>query len=183
MKTSRQSRWRPFSGLGLVAALGALFSGGLLATQGCGFGLYDDSSAPQVVSANDGVWDAGQWWPWACALPDGTLTNPAPQSAPLNYTATGTCGSGGAFALSVDGCEMFGNWDALGFSAVSTNIPSSIPKAGGWEVEADAGFDEDAGLSVWTCDATATDSSGDLTFTCTDGDAGCESTLKIASGS
>jgi hypothetical protein len=169
--------------LGVVATQGALGWSGLLTAPGCGFGQYDDSSAPQVVSSSTGIWDAGQWWPWACKLPNGTLTNPSPPSTPVNYTATGSCGGGGAFALSVDGCELFGNWDALGFSAVSTNIPSSIPQAGGWEIEADAGFDEDAGLSVWTCDATATDSSGDLTFTCTDGDAGCASTLTVASGS
>ena len=147
----------------------------------CGFGLYNDSNAPQAVDSNDGVWDAGQWWPWACQLPDGTLTNPSPQSTPINYTATGTCGAG-AFALSVDGCEMFGNWDALGLSDVSTTIPSSIPGAGGWEVVADAGYDPDAGTSLVTCDAVATDSSEDLTFTCTEGDGGCESTLKMVTG-
>ena len=125
-----------------------------------------------------GVADAGQWWPWVC--PDGA--NPIPQSTPLNYTATGSCGAGGPFQLSVDGCEMLGNFDALGFPDFSTNIPSSIPQAGGWEIEADAGGVGDAGF-VWICDATATDAAGDLTFTCTDGDAGCESTLKIVSGS
>jgi len=184
MNNGRQSRWRLFGGLRLVAAQGALLWGGLLTAQGCGFGQYDDSAAPQVVSSSTGVWDAGQWWPWACQLPDGTLTNPSPQSTPINYTATGSCGTGGAFALSVNGCEMFGNWDALGLSddSVSTTIPSSIPQAGGWEIEADAGVIGDAGF-VWTCDATATDSSGDLTFTCTDGDAGCQSTLTMVSGS
>jgi hypothetical protein len=169
----------------MVAAQGALFGGGLLTIQGCGFGVYDDSSAPQVVDSNDGVWDAGQWWPWACALDGGNgatiLTNPSLQSTPINYTASGSCGAGGAFALSVNGCEMFGNWDALGLSDVSTTIPSSIPQAGGWEIEADAGVIGDAGI-VWTCDATATDSSGDLTLTCREGDAGCESTLKMVSG-
>jgi len=150
---------------------------GLIAQGACGFGQYDDSAAPQVVASSTGVWDAGQWWPWACALPNGTLSNPSPPSTPINYTAAGSCGAGGAFALSVDGCEMFGNWDALGLADVSTTIPSSIPQAGGWEIEADAG-------AVWTCDATATDSSGDLTLTCTaDAGAGCESTLKIMGGS
>jgi len=162
--------------------MGALFWGGLLAAQGCGFGNYDDSAAPQATSANDGVWDAGQWWPWACQLPDGTLTNPAPQSTPIDYTATGTCGAGGDFSVSVNGCEMFGNFDALGLSNVSTNIPSSIPQAGGWEV---AGTGGDAGAD-WICDTTATDSAGDLTFTCTvDADGGgtaCTSTLKAVSG-
>ncbi len=76
---------------------------------------------------------------------------------------------------------MFGNFDALGLANVTTNTPSSIPQAGGWEVVGDVG---DAGVT-WTCDATATDSAGDLTFTCTEGDAGteCDSTLKIVSGS
>jgi hypothetical protein len=172
----RSSRTRARSlGLTVVAAAG------LIAQGACGFGLYDDSAAPQVVNSNDGIWDAGQWWPWACALDGGALTNPSPQSTPINYTAAGSCGGGGAFALSVDGCEMFGNWDALGLSDVTTNIPSSIPQAGGWEVAGDVG---DAGMT-WTCDAAATDSTGDLTFTCTKGDAGalCESALKIVSGS
>jgi hypothetical protein len=186
MKRSGQSLWRLFSGLGMVAAQGTLLWGGLLTTEGCGFGQYDDSSAPQVVDSSTGVWDAGQWWPWACALPDGTLTNPAPQSTPINYTAAGTCGDGGAFALSVDGCEMFGNWDALGLSDVSTTIPTSIPQAGGWEVVGTGGFDVGDGGTGWTCDATATDSSGDLTLTCTAGTpsaTACESTLTLVSGS
>jgi hypothetical protein len=182
MKTNRQSLWRLFVALGM----GALLWGGLLATGACGFGFYNDSSDPQAVSANDGVWDSGQWWPWACQLPDHTLTNPSPQSTPINYSATGSCGAGGAVAVSVDGCVMFGNWDALGLSDVSTTIPSSIPQAGGWELESDAGIIGDAGV-LWICDATATDSSGDLTFTCTansaDPDVGtttaCTSTLSV----
>ena len=168
---------------GRPAAFVALVLASLLGS-GCGFGLYDGSGAPQVVDSNDGVWDAGQWWPWACALPDGTFTNPSPASTPIDYTATGTCGDGGAFALSVDGCEMFGNWDALGLADVSTNIPSSIPQAGGWEIAATGGFEVGDGGTAWTCDATATDSAGDLTLTCTGGNAtACESTLTVVSGS
>jgi len=150
---------------------------------GCGFGLYDGSAAPQVTGANDGVADAGQWWPWACALPDGTFSNPSPPSTPLNYDVTGTCGDGGAFALSVNGCEMFGNWGALGLSDVSTNIPSSIPQAGGWEIAATGGTDVGDGGTSWVCDAVATDSSGDLILTCTAGDpavTACQSTFSAA---
>lgn len=181
MTKNRQSLWRPWGALGI----GALLWSGLLATGACGFGNYNDSNAPQAVAANDGVWDAGQWWPWACTLPDGTLTNPSPPSTPINYTATGTCGAGGAFALSVNGCEMFGNFDALGLSDVATTIPSSIPQAGGWEVTGTG-----TGSADWTCDATATDSSGNLTFACAvvsdDPDAGptpaCSSTLTVVTG-
>ena len=173
----QRSTKKPLRALGAVAC-------GLLFVWGCGFGLYDGSDAPQVVDSNDGIWDAGQWWPWACALPDGAFSNPSPASTPIDYTATGTCGDGGAFTLSVDGCEMFGNWDALGLSDVSTNIPSSIPQAGGWEIAATGGLDVGDGGTNWTCDAAASDANGDLTLTCTAGDAtACESTLTVVTGS
>ncbi len=171
-------------GPGLLAARGLLLWGALLAAGGCGFGLYDDSAAPQAVAANDGVWDAGQWWPWACALPDGTFSNPAPPSTPVDYSASGSCGDGGAFALSVDGCEMFGDWTVLGLSDVSTIVPSSIPQAGGWEIAGTGGFDVGDGGTSWTCASTATDSSGNLTLTCTAGvppATACQSALTVVS--
>ena len=157
-----------------------LIFGALALLAGCGFGLYNGSADPQVTSANDGVWDAGQWWPWAC--PNGA--NPAPASPTLNYTATGTCGGGGPFGLSVDGCELFGDWGILGLADVSTTLPSSIPQAGGWEVVGTGDFAVSDGGMSWSCAATAIDASGDLALTCTAGVppvTACESSLTVAS--
>ncbi len=153
----------------------------LLAIAGCGFGTYDDSAAPQVTSATDGIADAGQWWPWVC--PDGD--NPSPASAPLDYTASGSCGNGGAFSLGVNGCEIFGTWSVLGLSDVQTLQPTSTPNLGGWIVSgtpssADGGVSfGDGGAEPWTCGATPTADAG-LTFTCADAISSaptCESTL------
>jgi hypothetical protein len=167
------SRW------GWVAAgLGAV----VLAAAGCGFGLYDDSSAPQVTSANDGVADAGQWWPFVC--PDGD--HPSPASAAFDYTASGTCGPGGPFTLSVDGCEMFGDWPALGLSDVQTTQSTSTPNLGGWILTAaappDGGVD---GGDSWNCAANLA-ADGGLAFSCSDAVTSattCQSTLTPAGGS
>ncbi len=152
-----------------------------VAGSGCGFGTYNDSAAPQVTSATSGVADAGQWWPWAC--PDGD--NPSPASAPLDYTASGSCGDGGAFTLSVNGCEIFGTWSVLGLSDVQTLQPTSTPSLGGWIVSAtpsaaDAGVTVgDGGTEPWSCEATPS-ADGGLTFTCSDAISSatiCQSTL------
>ena len=150
----------------------------------CGFGSYNDGASPDVTSATSGVPGSGMWWPWTCA----NGSNPSPASIPRSYTVVGSCGLGGAFALSVDGCEMRGDWTVLGLSEVITNIPSSIPAAGGWEVAGTGGGGRDAGTAgterdgggpQWTCDTTALPSGG-LNFTCTAGTPAtptCESTL------
>ncbi len=152
--------------------MGSLLLGALVAASGCGFGTYDGTATPQVTGATDGVPDAGQWWTWTC--PNGS--NPAPASDPVNYAAAGNCSDGGTLALSVNGCEMEGNWDVLGLSNVSTNVSTSIPGAGGWEVAGIGGGD---GGVARTCDATAA-VSGVLTVTCTEADGGvaaCTTTL------
>ena len=151
------------------------------AAAGCGFGRYDDSAAPPVTSATNGIADAGQWWPWVC--PDGAY--PIATSTPLDYTASGSCGDGGAFMLSVSGCEMLGTWSALGLSEVQTLQPTSTPNLGGWIVSAspsaaDGGVSVgDGGPETWNCEATpGTD--GVLTFTCSDAVSlatTCQSTL------
>jgi len=116
----------------------------------------------------------------------------------MDYVATGTCGAGGPFSLSVDGCEMFGTWSALGLSNVQTVQYTSSPGLGGWSVNAtgsvgDAGIPEggvadasvvDGGTS-WTCTAKAA-KVGDLTLTCsgaTSSATTCQSTLKPVTGS
>jgi hypothetical protein len=148
---------------------------------GCGFGTYNDTSDPRITSSNSGVPDAGQWWPFACV----TGSPPTvPASVPIGYSTSGTCGDGGTFALSVDGCLMVGDWTVLGLTDVTTNVPSSIPAAGGWEVAGTGGFDVGDGGTQWTCDSSA-DSSGALTFTCSAGVPpvqACESTLTPVSG-
>lgn len=127
----------------------------LTAAAGCGFGRYDDSAAPQVTSATNGIADAGQWWPWVCT--DGTYPITAP--TPLDYTAAGSCGDGGAFTLSVNGCEMVGTWSVLGLSGVLTLQPTSTPSLGGWVVSgtssaADGGTSVgDGGTETWNCNA------------------------------
>jgi hypothetical protein len=141
------------------------------AVAGCGIGRYDDSAAPQVTSATNGVADAGQWWPWVCA--DGAY--PIAASTPLDYTASGSCGDGGAFTLSVNGCEMVGPWSVLGLSDVQTLQPTSTPSLGGWIISAtplapDGGVSVgDGGTETWNCVATpALAPDGGLTFTCSD---------------
>jgi hypothetical protein len=160
----RSCRRSPGRGLLSLVALSTL-----VAHAACGFGRYDDSAAPQVTSATDGVADAGQWWPWVC--PDGD--NPSPPSTPLDYTASGLCGEGGAFTLSVNGCVIIGTWAVLGLSDVQTLQPTSTPNLGGWVVSgtpstADGGvFVGDGGAVTWNCEATPA-SDGGLTFTCSD---------------
>jgi hypothetical protein len=165
----------------------AILSAELIANGGCGFGTYDDSAAPQITSANDGVADAGMWWPWVC--PDGA--EPSPASTPVNYTATGTCGSGGAFSVSVDGCILSGTWTTLGLSDVETTQPTSTPNFGGWIItangtEPDGGMDIGDGGGAWTCQTSVPNSTGVLTFTCTDNTSNattCESALIPVGGS
>jgi hypothetical protein len=156
----------------------------LVSVVGCGFGAYDDSAAPQVTSATNGIADAGQWWPWVC--PDGD--NPSQASTPFDYTAAGSCGDGGAFTLSVNGCEIFGTWSILGLSEVQTLQPTSTPNLGGWIVSAtpsaaDGGASVgDGGAEPWNCAATPT-ADGGLTFTCSDAISSattCQSTLTPA---
>ena len=157
------------------SALLLVCSSAVLLTAGCGFGRYDDTANPQAVAANDGVPGDGPWWPWMCA----SGSNPSPVSTPIGYTVTGTCGVGGAFAINIDGCSLEGNWDALGLTDITTNIPSSIPEAGGWEV---AGTGADG--TMWTCDAS-TPVAGVLTLTCSRGNpaaTACVSTLTPVSG-
>ncbi len=163
------------------ALLSLVVLANLVTGTGCGFGSYDDSAAPQITTATNGVADAGPWWPWAC--PDGD--NPSPASTPLDYTASGSCGEGGAFTLSVNGCEMFGTWSVLGLSGVQTLQPTETPSLGGWIVSAtpsaaDGGVSVgDGGAETWNCEATPTADSG-LTFTCSDvvsSATTCQSTL------
>ncbi len=164
-------------------AWGAVIAAAFIAGAGCGFGMYDDTASPEVTSASDGVADAGQWWPFVC--PDGLY--PIPASTPRSYLAAGSCGAGGPFALSVDGCEMFGNWSVLGLSDVQTLQPSSTPGLGAWSVLAEGAF-EDGGVDAgepWTCD-TAPVADGGLSFTCSTGtppETTCESTLTPVFGS
>ena len=156
--------------LGFNSGVATALCGALLLTAGCGFGLYDDTATPQQTSANNGVSGDGQWWPWACA--NGSM--PSAPTTPLAYTATGTCVPGGALSLSVEGCNMVGDWSVFGLTNVTTNISTSIPAAGGWEI---AGTGPAA--AAWTCDATVAPSK-ELTLTCTAGDPAatvCVSTL------
>jgi hypothetical protein len=136
---------------------------GLASSMLTGCHLDDGTGAP----------DPGQYWGWVC--PEGGT--PLDASAPIDYVASGSCGAGGAFTLSVDGCEMFGSWSALGLSDVQTTRSASSPGLGGWSVTATGG-DADGGTS-WACTATAA-SGGDLTFTCSDAATSatlCQSTL------
>jgi hypothetical protein len=150
---------------------------------GCAFA--DDTGAP----------DPGLYWAWVC--PDGGT--PVDASAPVDFIAAGSCGKGGPFAVSVNGCEMFGSWSALGLSDVQTAAYVGSPARGGWVVRAApalgdggaalGGFDAavlgDGGAAPWTCAATLVQTGG-LTFTCSDVTTSmttCESTLTPASGS
>ena len=82
--------------------------------------LYDDTGKP----------DPGQYWTFVCPdSPNGDGT-PVPASTPIEYLAFGSCGPGGSFTLSVDGCEMIGNWTALGLLDVTTTEYTSTPSLG-----------------------------------------------------
>lgn len=136
------------------------------AAAGCGFGIYDGGSSPQVTNSTTGVPDAGQWWPWVC--PDGIY--PIPASTPLPYSAQGSCGPGGALLLSVDGCEMIADWSVLGLADVETTQPTSAPNLGGWILTAGGdGADGGVALDGGTCTATPDVAAGVLDFTCTAG--------------
>jgi hypothetical protein len=156
----------------------AIFMAALAAS--CGFGSYDDSANPSVTSANDGVADAGQWWPFVC--PDGVY--PIPASTPQDYSAAGSCGPGGPLTLSVDGCEMEGNWEVLGLAddSVETLQPTSTPDLGAWILSA-TGAPGDGGVDLGdggTCQAVSAGTAGTLSFTCTVGAATvCQSTLSL----
>jgi len=155
MGKNARSLWRLFGGLAMVVALGALFGGGLLAAQGCGFGQYDDSAAPQVVDSNERGLGRRSVVALACRSDGGTVR---PSSQPfaavdaINYTASGTCGAGGAFALSVDGCEMFGNFDALGLAEFRRTSRRAFRKRA-----AGSRRRRRRRRCELTCDATATD--------------------------
>jgi hypothetical protein len=123
--------------------------------------------------------DPGLYWNWGC--PDGGT--PFDASTPVDYVASGSCGAGGPFTLSVDGCEMFGSWSALGLSNVQTTEYTSSPGLGGWSITATEGA-ADGGAS-WNCTAKPA-ASGELTFTCSDATTSattCTSTLTPAGGS
>jgi hypothetical protein len=123
--------------------------------------------------------DPGQYWGWVC--PEGGP--PLDASTPVEYMASGTCGAGGPFELSVDGCEMLGSWSALGLSNVQTVQYTSTPGRGGWTVTATGGL-ADGGAS-WRCVAKPA-GAGNLTFTCsyaTTATTICQSTLAPTNGS
>lgn len=123
--------------------------------------LYLGSSLVAGCHLDDGTGapDPGLYWGWTC--PDGGA--PLDASAPIDYVASGSCGAGGPFTLSVDGCEMFGSWSVLGLSNVQTTRYASSPGLGGWAVTATAGAGD--GGATWNCTATS-GVAGDLTFTC-----------------
>ena len=137
---------------------------------------------PACTLDNDtGSPDPGMYWGWVC--PDGGGT-PVDASAPIDYVASGSCGKGGTITLSVDGCEIVGNWSALGLSNVKTFQFTRSPGRGGWTVTATGGAADggmpDAGTrDSWSCTAKPA-AAGDLTFTCTDvatSATTCQSTL------
>jgi hypothetical protein len=141
-------------------------------------GLGSSMLAGCRLDDGTGAPDPGQYWDWVC--PEGGT--PLDASAPIDYVASGSCGAGGAFTLSVDGCEMFGSWSALGLSNVQTVQYTSSPGLGGWSVSATGG-DADGGAAdggtSWTCAATAA-SGGDLMITCSEPTSStplCQSTL------
>jgi len=131
-----------------------------------------------TLDSGDGNPDPGPYWGWTC--PEGGT--PLDASAPIDYVASGSCGAGGAFMLSLDGCEMSGSWSALGLSNVQTVQFTSSPGQGGWTVTGIAGAAD--GGAVWTCTAKRA-AAGDLTFTCSDATSAtaCQSTLEPTSGS
>jgi hypothetical protein len=158
-------------------------------------GLGSSITAGCTLDSGDGNPDPGQYWVWSC--PEGGT--PLDASTPIDYVASGTCGAGGPFSLSVDGCEMFGSWSVLGLSNVQTVQYASSPGLGGWSISAtgtgvtEAGVVEagiaDGGASdggaSWTCTARAA-KAGDLTFTCSNATTSattCRSTLTPVSGS
>jgi hypothetical protein len=136
--------------------------------------MYDGTGSP----------NPGLYWGWVC--PDGDA--PLDASAPIAYVASGSCGEGGPFTLSVDGCEMFGSWSALGLSNVETTQYASSPALGGWSVTATTGGADggvsDGGAASSTCTAHPA-AGGDLTFTCSAAATSattCQSTLTPVSG-
>ena len=136
-----------------------------------GCALYDDSGTP----------DPGLYWGWVC--PDGGA--PVDASAPIDYLASGSCGGGGPFTVSVDGCEMSGSWSALGLSDVATTRYAASPSLGGWVVSGTEGAEGEAGAGVSvTCTASVVQTGG-LTFTCTSGTSTvtCQSNFTPPSGS
>jgi hypothetical protein len=115
--------------------------------------------------------DPGLYWKWEC--PEGGT--PLDASAPIDYLASGSCGTGGPFTLSVDGCEMLCTRSALGLSNVVTVTYTSSPGAGGWSVAGTGGL-ADAGAS-WSCTANAA-AGADLMFVCSNATTTtCRSTL------
>jgi len=130
------------------------------------------------IDSGTGSPDPGLYWGWVC---DGGGT-PLDASASLNYVASGSCGNGGPFTLSVDGCEMFGSWSALGLSNVHTTQTSMSPGLGGWSITASGAAD---GGTLWSCAAKPA-VSGDLLFTCYEAVTSavtCQSMLTTADGS
>jgi hypothetical protein len=135
-----------------------------------------------TLGSDSGTPDPGMYWGWACPDSGGV---PVDASAPLDYVATGSCGAGGPFAVSVNGCEMFGTWAALGLSDVTTTQYVGSPGLGGWMVAATEdvldGGGPDAGQgSSLRCTAAQASGAGDLTFTCSDATTSatiCRSTL------
>jgi hypothetical protein len=130
-----------------------------------------------TLDNDTGTPDPGLYWQWVC--PDGGGT-PVDASAPIDYVATGTCGPGGPFTVSVDGCEMSGSWSALGLSHVETVTYASSPGLGGWTVTGTGGV-ADGGAS-WDCTAKRA-GAGVLTFACFDASRSstiCQSTLTPA---
>ncbi len=95
----------------------------------------------------------------------------------------GTCSDGGTLTLSVDGCELFANWDALGLTNVATTTPTATPNLGGWAITASP-VGADAG---WSCSAGVPASAGgSFAVTCSAGSAStmaCQATLTPVSGS
>jgi hypothetical protein len=130
-------------------------------------GLGSSIVAGCTLDSGAGNPDPGLYWGWVC--PEGGT--PLDASAPIDYVASGTCGAGGPFALSVDGCEMFGSWSALGLSNVATVQYTSSPGLGGWSVTATGdvadGGAADGGGVTWNCTASPA-ANGALTFTCSD---------------
>jgi len=148
--------------------------------------LASPIAAGCTLDDGTGTPDPGTYWGWVC--PDGGT--PVDASTPIDYVASGSCGKGGPFTVSVNGCEMFGSWSALGLSDVKTVQYSSSPGLGGWVVTATAGVADggvpDAGKGAsWTCTASPA-ARGDLTFTCSSASTSattCQSTLTPVSGS
>ena len=127
-------------------------------------GIASSIAACGNLDSGIGAADPGLYWTWGC--PEGGM--PLDASSPVEYLASGSCGPGGPFSLSVDGCEMSGTWSALGLSNVQTDQYTATPGDGGWIVtatpETEDGGTPDGGLT-WTCAATAA-ASAELIVTC-----------------